>query len=61
MARVFEDDFGWRARFYERPDGSVHGTVVTCDRTVIWDRVFPDMDVALTCFRRAYPAFREVA
>lgn len=35
MSRVFEDDFGWRARFDERPDGTVHGTVVTFDHQPI--------------------------
>lgn len=61
MARVFEDDFGWRARFYERPDGTVHGIVVTADQKPIWDRDFPDMETALSHFRLIYPNFQEVA
>lgn len=61
MARVFEDDFGWRARFDERPDGTVHGTVVTFDHQPIWDREFPDMETALAHFRLIYPNFQEVA
>lgn len=61
MSRVFEDDFGWRARFDERLDGTVHGVVVTSDRKIIWDREFPDMDTALSHFRLIYPNFREVA
>lgn len=61
MARVFEDDFGWRARFDECPDGTVHGIVVTADQKAIWDREFPDMDTALSHFRLIYPNFQEVA
>ena len=61
MSRVFEDDFGWRARFDERPDGTVHGTVVTFDHQPIWDREFPDMETALAHFRLIYPIFQEVA
>ena len=60
-SRVFEDDFGWRARFDERPDGTVHGIVVTADRKPIWDREFPDMGTALAHFRLFYPNFQEVA
>lgn len=61
MSRVFEDDFGWRARFDERSDGTVHGVVVTADRKIIWDREFPDMGTALSRFRLIYPNFQEVA
>ena len=61
MSRVFEDDSGWRARFDERPDGTVHGVVVTADRTIILDREFPDMGTALAHFRLIYPNFQEVA
>ena len=61
MARVFEDDFGWRARFDERRDGTVHGIVVTADRKSIWDREFPDMGTALSHFQLIYPNFQEVA
>ena len=61
MSRVFEDDLGWRARFDERPDGTVHGVVVTADRKIIWDREFPDMSTALSHFRLIYPNFQEVA
>lgn len=61
MSRVFEDDFGWRARFDERPGGTVHGVVVTADQKMIWDREFPDMGTALSHFRLIYPNFQEVA
>lgn len=61
MSRVFEDDFGWRARFDGRPDGTVHGIVVTADRKPILDRDFPDMDTALSHFRLIFPNFQEVA
>ena len=60
-SRVFEDDFGWRARFDERTDGTVPGVVVIAARKIIWDREFPDMDTALAHFRLIYPNFREVA
>lgn len=61
MSRVFEDDFGWRARFDERSEGTVRGVVVTADRKIIWDREFPDMGTALSHFRLIYPNFQEVA
>lgn len=61
MSRVFEDDFGWRARFDERTDGTVHGTVVTGDGFNIWDKEFPTMEVALSRFYRSWPNMREVA
>lgn len=61
MSRVFEDDFGWRARFDECPDGTVHGVVATADSKIIWDREFPDMATALSHFCLIYPNFQEVA
>lgn len=61
MFKVLEGDFGWKARFDERTDGTVRGTVVTGDGFVIWDREFPDMATALSHFRLIYPNFQEVA
>ena len=49
------------ARIDERPDGTVHGVVVTADQKMIWDRECPDMDTALAHFRLIYPNFQEVA
>ena len=59
--RKFEDDFGWVALIDERPDGTAHVQVVTCDGYPVWDRSFPDPDTALARFGQSFPRFQEVA
>ena len=61
ITRSFEDDFGWVARLEERPDGSVHGSVITCDGYPVWDKVLPDMETAKARLDQLWPRFREVA